>query len=465
MFKKSLVFSFVALFFLLFGVLNVSAEIAVEKIDKGSVVISELDNPAVYEFVINNDGKDDNFEIYSFVGLTFSPRGTFELNQSINRIEIKAYPSKEIRKKSGLYFLEYEIRGQNSGIYKDKLKINVIELHDVLEVLPDNIHPDETEVKAFVKNTQNTNIGNLEIEFESVFFKESLVLNFEPFEEKEISLKINKENLKDLRAGAYLMKVKIGLEGAESELEEVVNYLEKEDILVNEESSGFIVRAEKITKENVGNTNSIAQVQVRKDIISRLVTIYEPEPNSIVRSGFGVLYSWDRELEPGQELEVKVTTNYTFPFIVVILVILIVFLVKIYSVSPVRLKKKVSFVRTKGGEFALKITVKAKARKHIDNVQIIDKLPAMSKVYNKFARRPDKIDVKSRRLIWNFDKLNAGEERVVSYIIYSRLRVVGRFELPSATAVYELNGKTQESWSNKTYFVSESLHDSDIERD
>ena len=87
----------------------VSADINVETRDKGSVVIAELDNPAVFDFIINNPGPADNIEIFSFVGVTFSPRGGFDLPSGTSTIEVKAYPNKEVRNIRGLYTFEYQM--------------------------------------------------------------------------------------------------------------------------------------------------------------------------------------------------------------------------------------------------------------------------------------------------------------------------------------------------------------------
>ena len=45
--------------------------------------------------------------------------------------------------------------------------------------------------------------------------------------------------------------------------------------------------------------------------------------------------------------------------------------------------------------------------------------------------------------------------RVLSYVIYSKVGVLGRFALPPATALYEMQGKVEESQSNRAFFVAE----------
>ena len=73
--------------------------------------------------------------------------------------------------------------------------------------------------------------------------------------------------------------------------------------------------------------------------------------------------------------------------------------------------------------------------------------------------QPDKIDTQNRRIHWNIGDLNAGEERVFTYIIYSKVGVVGKFSLPEALTVFERNGNMHEVESNKVFFMSDQVRD------
>ena len=113
-------------------------------------------------------------------------------------------------------------------------------------------------------------------------------------------------------------------------------------------------------------------------------------------------------------------------------------------------------MRTKGGEFALKVTLIAKAKKFVEKIKVVDKIPSLVKVHERFGiHTPDKIDEQNRRLEWNVDSLQEGEERIFSYIVYSKISPMGRFELPTATAVYEKDGEIHEASSNRVFFLSE----------
>mgnify|MGYP001594456890 FL=1 len=210
-------------------------------------------------------------------------------------------------------------------------------------------------------------------------------------------------------------------------------------------------------KSNDGNVPIVDTISIEKGIIPRLFTSFSIEPDRVERSGLGVRYEWDRQIQPGETWEIEVKTNYTLPFLLLILIIVAGVLVHLYTSNHVVVAKRVSHVRTKGGEFALKVILSVKAKKHVDNVQIIDRLPFMAKIYEKYGISPDRIDESTRRLFWDIKTLQAGEERVFSYIIYSKINVVGKFELPTAVAIYEVDGKTHESISNRALYLSETV--------
>ena len=104
----------------------------------------------------------------------------------------------------------------------------------------------------------------------------------------------------------------------------------------------------------------------------------------------------------------------------------------------------------------MKVTVFVSAKTHVETVSVIDRLPPMMKVYEKFSNEKTiRVNEHTRRIEWDLDNLEAGETRVLSYIIYSKMGVMGKFALPEATAIYEKDGKIHETESNRTFFVAE----------
>lgn len=431
-----------------------AADLEVTKVDKGAVIVKELDNPAIFRFTIDNKGENDTFEIYSLVSVTMGPKGFFELPHGETKMDVWARVGEELRKNLGYLTFEYQLKGRKSGIFKDKIVVNIVEFKDVLDISAEPFGPDDTTVRITVKNKEDTNLDNVNVVFDSIFFNGEKSISLNPFEEVNVTLKVNRQPDR-ANAGAYLFYAKLKGGDENTKIEGVLNYLEKSRTSVEEKRDGFIVRKVDIKKTNDGNIPVTARIEVKKDVVSRLFTLNSIEPNEINRNGFYVTYVWEKYLRPGENLEIETKSNYTFPFILLLIVIAGGILAKIYSLKPISVKKKVSHVRTKNGELALKVTLKVSARKHVDKVQLIDSLPMMTKLYEHFGKKPDKVEVHSRRLFWNLGDLDKGESRLYSYIIYSKLNVVGRFELPSALGLFELNGATREVSSNRAYFARE----------
>ncbi len=156
-------------------------------------------------------------------------------------------------------------------------------------------------------------------------------------------------------------------------------------------------------------------------------------------------------------MEVIAKTNWFVPIFLFIAIIVFIVLYRIYLTSDVILKKKTTPIKTKGGEFALKVSVNVKARRYVENINVIDKLPPAVKLYERYGTiTPDRIDEKNRRIEWNLESLNQNEETMLSYIIYSKISFVGKFGLPAARAVYEREGNVKETESNKVFFINET---------
>jgi hypothetical protein len=347
-------------------------------------------------------------------------------------------------------------------IFNDTITIKIIPLEEAVVIGQAKLLPGETKVIIPIQNTQNTNINDLELQISSAFFDSSAKLSLKPFETQNITLEVDSSKTQSLLAGPYVIIGKVISQNKEVKISGVLNYLEKEGISVNKTSSGHIITKTSITKTNEGNTAVTAKIELSKDIISRLFTIYSKEPMTAERGIFNVKYNWEKQLQPGESLTISATTNYTMPLIIIILIVVIILLVKIYTRTALVVNKQVSYVKTKGGEFALRVKLHVKAKKHVSKVQVIDRLPGMTKLYEKFGHAPDRIEHATRRLFWDIPSLSPGEERVFSYIIYSKVAVVGRFELPSATAIFEREGKTHEILSNKTFFLADMITSKDF---
>ncbi len=434
-----------------------AANLHVEQIEKNNILFAEYNNNATFKLrITNNEAHSDEFQIYSLVSVTIYPKEFFKIRAGETiTLDITPIPGREILKeKRGTYAFEYQIKGKNTGYFKDNLIIKILESKDAVDVTIDNINLNAKDANIRIKNKEKIKINNLKLVVKSKFFEfvETLSLNEE--EERSFSVPIILEN--QIEAGEYEVNVLYELNDKKSSETATLKYLEANSISVTEDTTGFIIKKTTTTKKNEGNVPAVASVTARRNILTRLFTVYSDRPTASQRSGIFVDYSWEKELSVNESYTVTVTTNYTLPFVMVLLVIAVALLTRFLVTSKVVIKKRVAFVRTKGGEFALKVALRVKANKDVSQLILTDRIPGHAKLYNKFAVHPHRIDESTRKLEWELPHLNAGEERVFTYVIYSKINIVGSFELSAASASFEHEGQREHVFSNKTYFAAET---------
>ncbi len=438
--------------------LSLAADLSVEKLEQKNILITEIGNNATAVLKItNNENQKDSFQIYSLVGVNIYPKGFFEIGSGNTiSLEVNFVPYLGVIKdhKGEEYIFEYQIKGQKTGYFKDNFAIKILGVKDAVQVMVDSIGLNAQEAKITIKNKEDFAFQNLKIGGKSRFFEFSKTLDLAP--DEIVGFNVPVTIGRGLEAGEYDFDLSYELNGVKSDSLGIVKYLEFGGISVSEHSEGFIVRKNTITKVNEGNIPTKAVIGIKKNVLTRLFTVYSTTADSAERNGLFVNYLWERELGVGESFAISSTTNYTFPFILVLIVILVAVATRFLVSGKLTVHKNVSLVKTRGGELALKVFVRVKARKAASNIHLTDRIPHMAHLYEKFGMNAPKVDHASRKLEWHINNLSSGEERVFTYIIYSKINVVGRFELPSAHASYETDGKTESVLSNQVYFAAET---------
>ena len=451
--------SFMLMFVLLASIASFAsaADLTVNVLEKDDIIITELDKAnATFKLQITNNGDTDYFQIYSLVSISMYPKEKFRITEGETIIlDVTAVPFREIlRDKRGIYAFEYQIKGDNTGFFKEALALRLFDVKDAVIVTIDNIPLNATEVDMVVNNREDVFISRLKIVAKSNFFEFSETFDLTGEETKTFSIPIILED--KISAGDYEAEIIYELNDIKSSKMIPIKYLESSGVSVYESTSGFIIKKTNITKTNEGNVPATAVINVRKNIFTRLFTVYSDRPTTSERSGIFVDYSWEEDIGVGESYTLTVTTNYTFPFIIILLVIIVGFFAKFVVTRKVSLHKSVALVRTKGGELALKVNLRVKSRSNVKNVVISDRIPGHAKLFNKFGIPPHRIDEQHRKIEWDISHMNAGEERLFSYVIYSKINIVGSFELGSANVSFDHDGKREHVLSNSTRFAAET---------
>lgn len=437
--------------------LVLAIDLSVEKLDAQDTIIKGLDSPAKINIRITNNGDSGVFSFYNLLGFIMEPNKSIEISKgSSKEVQLVIYPRKDLDVKN-YYNFQYFIRGSNKSEQEEKVILKIIELGDAFEVGADELDPEASSLNVYIHNKEDIDFKDLKVRFYSNFFDFEEEFDLGAHEREDFSITLNKDDFKELTAGFYTLNADVTYMEKQAISEGVIKFVEKDVVESTEKDFGWIVATKIIKKTNQGNTIISADTIVEKNVLSRLFTSFEPEPDAVNRERSTVFYTWSQEIRPGQTLEIKVKTNWLYPFLIIIFIVIIVVIVKQSVTNDVQIRKRVSYVKAKGGQFALKVTLYVFSRKYVERVNIVDRLPSLMKVYERFGgEKPSRINQKARMIEWDFEKLEAGEMRTISYIIYSKdVGVMGKFALPSATAIYQRLGKVKESTSNKAFFVSE----------
>jgi hypothetical protein len=452
--KKVIASSFIILLAILIVPSVLALELEVEKLSTNEVYIRGLNEPASFDLRITNLGSSEEVNFYTFFG-DFSPRGIIALDaKSSQDLTFQVYPSEKL--KPGYYTFDYFIRNNKGDEVANPLTLDIIEFEDAFEVGSQDFDPESKTLNVYVHNKINYDFEDASVVFSSPFFDFKKEFTLGPNQRNDFTITLVKEDFQKLMAGYYTFDAEIKAKGLDGIIEGTLKFSEKDILTTNKKTYGFIINTNVIEKVNEGNVVAKTETVVKKNIVSRLFTTFSPEPNTVERDGFAVYYTWYSELAPGETVKINTKTNWILPFVIIILVVLVVILVKNTSNRNIILKKKVTFVNAKGGEFALKVMILVEAKSFLERISVIDRLPYLTKVHERFGgEQPSRIDEKNKRMEWNFERMQPGERRVFSYIIYSKIGVLGKFALPPVTAVYEKEGKVKEAQSNQAFFMLE----------
>ncbi len=439
-------------FFLGFSILTsfVSA-INVIATPESDVIIIDYNQPAQFNLKISDVSPGD-YSIYTLTDVKILPSNPVYLGAGTNSMDVYIYALEGMTDR-GVYNFNYKI-----GDYDERLKVKIVDLEDAIEVSSDAISIESDKIKFYVRNLENAKIENIKAKFTTMLFETSQNFDLAPYEKKEIEVQVDMEKLKRTKAGPYVIQGEFETDKGPKLIEGKIYIGEKKGIRTETDSSGFLIVTDTTTKINVGNVNEIVDVTARRNIISRLFTSFNVEPVSVERKGLFVDYAWTQKLGPADVLVVKVKTNYIFPLLIILLAAFAIWGFRRISQTKIEVRKSVSHVRTNGGEFALRVYLQVKAKTRVENVSLVDRIPGILKVHKQFGSvRPDKIDPENRRLQWYIGNLNPGEVRMFSYVVYSKIGVVGKFELPAAMAVMEKDSEIYQVESNRVFFLNEQI--------
>ncbi|MEI6058310.1 MAG: hypothetical protein WCP89_00910 [archaeon] len=449
--KKGIISICLVFFLGLILITSLVSAINVIATPQSDVIIIDYNQPARFNLKIS-DIAPGTYSIYTLTDVKILPSNPVYLASGTNSMDVFIYALEGMTDR-GVYNFNYQI-----GDHDERLKVKIVDFQDAIEVSSDAISIDSNKIKFYVRNLENAKIENIRAKFTTMLFETEQTFDLAPYEKKDVEVTVDPDKLKRMKPGPYVIQGEFETDKGPKIIEGKIYIGEKKGIRTEQDSSGFLIVTDTTTKINVGNVNEIVDVAARRNIISRLFTSFNVEPVSVDRKGLFVDYAWTQKLGPADVLVVKVKTNYVFPLLIIILAAFAIWGFRRIAQTKIEIKKSVSHVRTNGGEFALRVYLQVKAKTRVENVSLIDRIPGILKVHKQFGSvKPDKIDPENRRLQWYIGNLNPGEVRMFSYVVYSKMGIVGKFALPPAMAVLEKDSEIYQVESNRVFFLNEQI--------
>ncbi len=461
--EKRALFLFLASFFIAVLLSSLaSAAILVEKQVINDVVAKELKYPAKFSLKITNTGNStDNIELYTYVDAILSPRGAMRINASeIKEFVMEVYPGERLRtEKNGSYTFVYHIKSDKETV-DDRIVIRVFSVKSMLSVnTPSFVTISDSQLNISVENKDKLDMENILVRVEAPFLKAEQKIALAKTSQRDVVFDLDRKKLENMLAGTYTLTVTLIVDGDTTlKFEREISVREKRNIeTIDREFGNIIFPILRITKINVGNTVEEVEIIVRKNAFAKAFTTFSPLPKMVDAKGFIYTYRWYEALKPSKSVYVEVQTNYLLPLGILLAALIIVIFITVFLSAPVVVRKKVIRVKTHGGEFALKAVILVKARRAVSDITIRDRLPALTELHERYGSiKPEKVDKVRRMLEWNISSMQAGEEHIFSYVMYSKVSIVGRFEIPRAFVVFkDSKGSVKNALSNNVYFMVE----------
>lgn len=301
-----------------------------------------------------------------------------------------------------------------------------------------------------LRNRNPSEIEVVKITIESELFSKEYELKLESLQEVTKEFVFTLDPLQT--PGDYPIITRVVVDDDEIERSEKILSIKKYSTVTPESKSetNWFYTTEIITLQNNGNYERIKELGVEAPWTKRIFMGSNPEGLYQNEDGKSLL-KWTVNLKPTESKTIIVTTNYR-PLVIIIVIILIAIILYYILRSPLVMLKEAAVVKQDNegiSEAKVRIFVKNRSRKPVHAVTITDRLPRITHLSESAhalgGLKPTKVTSTEKRgtiLYWDIDTLEAYEERIITYRMTSKLKVVGNLTLPKVTAKFDTgNGK------------------------
>lgn len=296
-------------------------------------------------------------------------------------------------------------------------------------------------VQVVLKNRNILDIKGMELTIDSGFFEKTDYIDINGLAQK--TLQYNFEVDEPIAPGNYILKVKAKYNN--KTLADIQNSFEiiafSDIVRVKNETSFWFRKTILTTLTNEGNVDKKVTLSLDSPWYNKLFSNVDVKAE-VVEKNKG---NWYVTLEPKESADFIVYENYRIPMALLIILLIGTIIYFLYR-SPIVLQKQI-VVTGKDlegiSEMKVRLFVKNRTNKSFFNLRLIDKAPSIATVIKSDSigvLEPTKIiptDKKGTIVKWDVESLEAYEERIFTYTLKAKLKIIGNLSLPSVKAKFE----------------------------
>lgn len=434
-----------------------------------STVFSTIDNTilpnetAKFELTINNFAQNkDRFQVYTIdpnwivdieprpisvepdssktFTITVKPKSTTSIGSQGVQINVKNIETGDVIKET----LIVGVRSfdSNLGTFAASIFFDV--------ALPPTIDPRESvQLMVRLRNRNALDINGLTLNLKGPHFVKEVPLDLGPLGEITEYYSFSLDPY--VAPGTYTLEGVISYQGNKvSEIKK--DYVIKSYSSIKEKESKKNLFLKSITTIEVHNDgNEVATTKINKNFgfIKRLFSSTTPKAN--YQDG----YVWEVVVGPNDSVDLIISSNYRYFTGLIVIIFLAILAYYFYRSPLLAFKEVVGVIKAEGSsDVKVRLFVKNRSNKVIHGVELIDKVPSIAELKSTHTLgtlQPTRVTkLKSGVLLrYDLDILEPYEERVITYSIKSKLKIVGRMGLPQAKVVFKTkSGQERVAFSN-----------------
>jgi hypothetical protein len=392
----------------------------------------------------------------AFTFIQLSPSGDIKPGVKLVRLRIRSANTKE----SVSEIAEVSVRAYNttSPQYAPSIFLSAR--------TPERVDPREPmTLSIYLRNRNARDHPNLTIRVQSDIFYREYVTTLGPVTgddgEKTNQLQIQLDPL--TKPGTHPLSINIMLGeltvNTYTTTFEVAGYVG--GARTSESYSSFFKTTTKYTVTNDGNVQDTFSSEHPTTLLRRFFTNSDAD-STVSEDGKALVFS--ATLQPRESMTVEVVENYRLLVIFGFVVVLCIVAYFVFR-SPVVMRKE---AQIRGGdaegvsELRIRLHVKSRGARAIHNIHVVDKISSMADIAKEVALgtlQPTKIVKKPNHgtlVRWDLDTLEPFEERIISYTMKTKLKLIGDVYLPAAKVKFDQRGHERTAYSNEVNIPREN---------